>query len=73
MMKKYDPDAKCPKCGCEDVRTFYHNERSYRHDDICYGVDHEHFHRTCERCKYHWVEDVLGGPSEAERSELGLR
>jgi len=51
-MKKYDPNAKCPKCGCEQVMAFY-DER----DQLL---------RTCIRCLYDWTEKPLDAEAENE-------
>jgi predicted nucleic-acid-binding Zn-ribbon protein len=56
----YDPDATCPKCGCQQVNTYYctdytpwYRERRNR----CPGG--EHLHRACSRCRYEWFEAPL--------------
>ena len=56
-MENYNPKAKCPKCGINDVGSSYcmginANARCY------YGI-REHIHRLCMRCQYQWVEKCL--------------
>ena len=57
MANKYNPSAKCPKCGHEVVFTSYQKQRSYTCLSGC--SDGEHLHRTCQRCQYQWPEAVL--------------
>lgn len=63
----YDPDAKCVKCGSEDVTTSFHQTTtcSFDHCDRCHnstdceGPSLEHFKRYCRNCLYKWVEATL--------------
>lgn len=57
-MLRFDPNRTCTKCGAGEAKV--------RHclASINYGCEtnagkHEHFHRTCRRCKYVWYEKVL--------------
>lgn len=58
-MKPYDPQARCAKCGGEQVRAWWRESTKQdfswdnRHRRI---VDEEYLHRTCERCGYAWAE-----------------
>jgi len=60
-MKKlppYDPNAKCPKCGHDEVRTYYC--KTGQPLDSCWlKIEHEHLHRACQRCHYKWLEACL--------------
>ena len=58
-LPKYNPSAKCPKCGSKDVGTSYCTETwsSYGHRDIPDNVN-EHLDRTCRRCYFKWFEAV---------------
>lgn len=56
--RDYDPEAKCPKCGYEKVRTLYEPvvhwaDYSRDRDRMPTG---EHLRRVCERCGYFWPE-----------------
>jgi len=54
----FNPEAKCPKCGGDDIGVFYHG-------GWCYGfacwlkIDEEHLCRRCCRCQYTWVERCI--------------
>lgn len=65
----YDADARCPKCGHDDVATTYRQNgheyacRDHRRGlagdgDACEVCRDEHFDRTCRRCSYAWREEV---------------
>lgn len=47
MTDKYDPDAKCPKCGNSHINTTYS------------GGLIEALLRKCLRCTYEWSEHTL--------------
>lgn len=58
----FDPEKKCDKCGGNDIYTGYYN----RSDDSFYcgystncRIYGEHMHRSCRRCGYQWVENIL--------------
>ena len=66
-MRNYSPNAPCPKCGHNEVGTFYCNDPGY--GDICWvkEVEKEHLHRNCRRCFYEWFESCWipsGGDSK---------
>ena len=63
-MRPYDPDVICPKCGCEDIGTYY--EKAGKHGEgfctgsgmACEGAP-EFIARTCRRCHFGWRESPL--------------
>lgn len=62
MLNKFTESARCPKCGCEDISTIYCMDPTP--GELCWYMDElendtEHFHRTCTRCKYEWLELCL--------------
>lgn len=50
----YDPAVTCPKCGHDDVSTFYQPGPHY--PCVRYG---EHLDRTCRRCQFGWPQAVI--------------
>ena len=52
----YNPEAKCVKCGNEEVDVSYCGYPLP--DDTSEGVK-EHFHRQCKRCGFNWRENCL--------------
>lgn len=65
-MKPFSPTSKCPKCGTDDVRA--RHEPDIEHDPCWYDrtykpagkwPKHEFIRRTCNRCKYEWLEACL--------------
>jgi hypothetical protein len=61
-MNKFNPKAKCSKCGHTKIRTWYCNNILY--GSICYDSEFyynkkEHLHRGCERCHFEWLELCL--------------
>ena len=67
----YTENGRCAKCGCPDVSVLYcrqprPGEECWRALDSTFG---EHFHRTCRRCHYEWLEAVCGTSELAERLE----
>ena len=62
-LPQYSPDAKCPKCGHDRVFTAYHQAGDTWCGTGCPLNQHyqtpEHLCRTCERCRYSWVESPL--------------
>jgi hypothetical protein len=60
-LKPFDPEKTCPKCGHDDVRTFY--ERDACSASHGCGVDwhnpQEHLDRVCQRCRHTWAEACL--------------
>lgn len=61
-MEEFAPNRSCPKCAYEKVRVWYCEKEQPAL--ICWCAldemdDDEHFHRTCERCFYEWLEKTL--------------
>ena len=55
-LAEIDLNEPCPKCGWDSVSVTYCKGPSVLLD--CWGVVRgEHFHRTCGRCGYFWLED----------------
>jgi predicted nucleic-acid-binding Zn-ribbon protein len=68
-MPPFDPAARCPKCGGEDIST-WHVEG--HHCSRCMdGGTPEHLVRTCRRCSYKWGESVLEPPSLPAEPKVG--
>ena len=63
MWPKYNPKSKCIKCGCKDVKTFYHSKNDVCHNyspfAVCYQAEEEHMLRHCTNCQYRWLEQPL--------------
>lgn len=58
----FDSIGACPKCGCADVDVKYCVSAPLY---SCKGVEEEHMHRKCTRCRYEWLErplDMAAGP-----------
>lgn len=63
------PLISCPKCGSGDTSIDYCDGCRLRPysaydgkyiDNKCADGDPEHFHRYCQRCRYHWrTDDVI--------------
>lgn len=61
-MNLFEPNAKCPKCGHDVVRTYYCRGSKYSYfASPCYDqrAEGEHLHRHCERCAYAWLEQCI--------------
>jgi len=74
-MNKYNPGAKCPKCGCGCIKSTYWKQGafkmipggSYLHpeDGMQYtapcqiAVENSHIERECLNCDYTWEEAPL--------------
>lgn len=70
MMKPYNPDAVCPKCGNEDVYVAHVRKGHGERCDWQVGAPQErdYMRRTCKRCHYEWFERPLDiKPSKTER------
>ena len=50
----FDPWAKCPKCGHDDIAANYHDRWG-----VPCRIDGEHIDRRCRRCGYGWAEAVV--------------
>lgn len=57
----FDPEAKCPKCGHDDVRVNHVGGYRYSctHEAKPRHPETEHLDRTCQRCHFGWAEAVL--------------
>ena len=64
-MKDFDPKAKCPKCGHEEINTSYFEKTKWISvSDVSrtyYGeqVFEEHLKRYCTRCHFVWPENIM--------------
>lgn len=68
-LPQFNPDALCPKCSYDEIRTIYHEN-----DHGVYGcplaetewTDYtcEHLQRVCQRCKFVWVEGCAAAAKE---------
>jgi hypothetical protein len=58
MMKPYNPNAKCPKCGYCDISSVY---RDKGEGSVSSGEYYkpERIKRECRRCHYEWDEKPL--------------
>lgn len=59
-MNKFNSEARCEKCGHDEISTHYQNGAS-KLDLACYWEKHdgEHLDRYCRRCGYGWAESVI--------------
>ena len=59
-LPRFTVDATCRKCGHDRVMVRYCSpeQRSggWVVDCTKEAGEHEHMHRTCGRCRYHWLE-----------------
>jgi ribosomal protein S27AE len=67
----FNPDASCPKCGCDVITTTYYAEERYsRFPHIFKGVQllripmPERLRRECVRCGHWWCESVKGAVND---------
>lgn len=64
-MKSFNPNAICPKCGCEEVKVCHMEKVEYSSDYLReYKEDRdsvlkEHLRRECLRCHFAWPENVI--------------
>ena len=64
LLKPFDAEAKCGKCGSEDIWVAWMPatpdyklmECSQHHKERIIG---EHHHRGCRCCGWHWCEGCL--------------
>jgi hypothetical protein len=56
-VKPYNPDAKCLKCGSDDIASIWNEKDNCREDDE--GPKSEHIMRVCTRCHFEWPEKPL--------------
>lgn len=78
ILPEYNPDAKCPKCGCAEIRTIYQKDahgyvckRQHPAGDQIIDVwGHreccvfEHLDRVCTNCTYLWGERTVENGGE---------
>lgn len=64
-MNPYDPNAKCPKCGGEDVASAFREFviQGNGTSPTTIGVAKENILRTCRRCHFSWPELPLDARS----------
>lgn len=67
ILPPLDLEKKCIKCGSEDISVYFqegdvcpHNASNY-----CY-CSQDSMMRTCQRCKFQWVEAPLLEPKEEQ-------
>lgn len=53
-MKRYDPNARCPKCGGRNIGSRYAEHLDRVRDTIKKTIK-----RVCARCLYEWEEAPL--------------
>ena len=60
-MGVFNPEAKCSKCGGDNIGTAWCPGTTKRFERIVYNcnLDYEHIHRWCSRCKYKWNEETI--------------
>ncbi len=58
MIKPYDENAVCPKCGCDRINA------KWRETSVIEGGDY--MLRTCDRCRYGWMERPLDYAKETD-------
>ncbi|KKL76396.1 hypothetical protein LCGC14_0412030 [marine sediment metagenome] len=58
-MKKFTPNAKCVKCGRNDVVFKYCAGHEYFFPYCRLHKSGEHQHRICRCCGYQWIETCL--------------
>lgn len=60
VMEKYDPEAKCPKCGNDDISSkFYEKGKFDYYDGYHQHAEYSFIERHCCRCHYEWKEKPL--------------
>ncbi len=57
----FDADKVCEKCGYDKIETEYVNHKEGYFCSVVVGcmIPGEHMHRTCNRCGFGWVENIL--------------
>lgn len=56
-LPKFNEQATCPKCRCEDIATHYRDCAAYR--DPAWQANwwsKEYLLRVCQNCHYEWAE-----------------
>ena len=79
-MEPYNPDAKCPKCGCTGIKNKFHAKGSWKSIPTMYDtkngvwtaytqipVIQDYITRECFNCGYTWEE----APLDAENYNPG--
>ena len=54
VLPDYNPNAKCPVCGHDEISTFYCIDYCKFH-----AASSEHVDRRCKRCHYKWPEKLI--------------
>lgn len=67
-MTPYDPKAKCPKCGGDDIATLYNNGCT----DCACGVrgissGKKHICRHCCNCHHQWPESCIDAEAKCQK------
>jgi hypothetical protein len=69
----FNPDARCPKCGCDRIATTYYQEdwygpfergRIFGEAEPLATPMPERLRRECERCGHWWCESVEGAVND---------
>lgn len=67
----FNPEAKCPQCGGDDISVSYLDNNAYSCQStyapraypdarpVCHYHSGPHHHRTCRRCGFRWAEAVM--------------
>jgi hypothetical protein len=67
VLKPYNPDVTCPKCGCKDISAMYYQD-VYDHGGITFserrklGIEdtvRNFVKRSCRNCHFEWLEAAL--------------
>lgn len=61
----FNPEATCPKCGHDDIRSSFHrnvHDCGFREPYI----REEHLERLCRRCSFSWMEAPLDATLRGE-------
>lgn len=61
-MIPYNPNARCSKCGGEDVSSIWMPQERCLPDCTVISRNHnmpERIERKCDRCGYTWLEEPL--------------
>lgn len=76
-MNPYNPEAKCPKCGCTGIKNLYHPRSEGRYYDgfANFGqpINHEFIERECFNCGYKWNEAPLTTDETGEISRKEVK
>jgi hypothetical protein len=69
MMEPYNLTARCPKCGCDDIKSNYCDGR-YCELKLSSLDPHrwDHIHRVCQRCHYLWPEAPIAALAQQQEA-----